>query len=87
MKTWLQKWKSSRLASHPKNGDAMALQNYYDALLKERLRWSEIFYQTGDYNLKIRISWMIQGLEFAISNCSETFPDISELNEKDGNRE
>lgn len=78
MKTWLQKWKSSRLASHPKNGDAMALQNYYDELLKERLRWSEIFYQTGDYNLKIRISWMIQGLEFAISN----FPKEQEAEDK-----
>ena len=46
-----------------------------------------IFYQTSDYNLKIRISWMIQGLEFAISNFQKAFPDIVELNEKDGNRE
>ena len=87
MKTWLQKWKSSRLASRHKNGDGMALQNYYNALLEERSRWSEIFYQTSDYNLKIRISWMIQGLEFAISNFQKAFPDIVELNEKDGNRD
>lgn len=87
MKTWFQKWKSSHLASRPKNEDAMALQNYYDALLEERSRWSEIFYQTVDYSFKIRISWMIQGLEFAISNFQKAFPDIVELNEKDGNRE
>ena len=87
MKMWLEKWKSSRLALRPKNGDAMAVQNYYDALLEEHSKWSEIFYQTGDYNFKIRISWMIQGLKFAMSNFQKAFPDIVELNEKDGNKE